>query len=157
MRSVARITQPEAVPSSTALQVAEESGPIFQGAEYTKIGAGKYSAQCVQFKTYRDPGFNRWVVMLRFRLIEGGQEVCAFYNLGRREDSCPGRRSRYWKAWTIANGAAPRKGQRVYPKVFRGKVFLVEVSDVMQDSEGKPHHASAVYSKVENIIEKEAG
>lgn len=157
MTLAARITKREAAPSSPDLRVVEESAPVFQGTEYTKIEAGKYSAQCVQFKVYCDPGFRRWVVMLRFRLIEGGQEVCAFYNLGRREGSCPGRRSRYWKAWTLANGTAPRKGQKMYPKVFRGKVFLVEVANVTRDSEGRLHHASAVYSTVNNIIEKEAG
>ena len=38
--------------------------------------------------------------------------------------------------------------------VFRGKVFLVVVSDVTRTADGKPHHRSAVYSTVKAIIEK---
>jgi hypothetical protein len=43
------------------------------------------------------------------------------------------------------------------PRVFRGKIFLVEVCDVTQTGDGKPHHPSAIYSTVKGIIEKDAG
>jgi hypothetical protein len=41
--------------------------------------------------------------------------------------------------------------------VFRGKVFLVVVSDVTNTAGGKPHHPTAVYFTVKAIIEKHAG
>lgn len=139
------------------LRVVEEVAPVFQGAEYARIKPGQYSAQCVHAKVYRDPGFRSWKALLRFRLIAGGQEVYGFLHLGTGESPHAGRRSRYWEAWTLANGAAPRKRQTMTARVFHRKVFLVEVSDVTQTGDGKPHHPSAIYSIVKRIIEKEAG
>ena len=144
-------------PAAPGLRVVEEIAPLFHGAEYARIAPGKYSAQCVHAKIYRDPGFRTWKALLRFRLIEGGQEIYGFLNLGRGPTPHAGRRSRYWQAWTLASGAPPRKRQTMTARVFRGKVFLVEVSDVTQTGDGKPHHPSAIYSTVKGIIEREAG
>ena len=143
--------------ATSTLRVVEEVAPTFDGAEYAKIGPGTYSAQCVHCKIYRDPGFRSWKALLRFKLLDDGQEVFGFFNLGTGENPHAGRRSRYWHAWTLANGAVPRKRQSMSARVFRGKVFLVVVSDVTRTADGKPHHPSAVYSTVKAIIEKQAG
>jgi len=128
---------------------------VFEGAEYARIKPGEYSAQCVHAKVYFDPGFRTWKALLRFRLLDGGNEVYGFFNLGRRGTAHAGRRSRYWEAWTRANGGAPAKRQTMTPRVFRGKVFQVEVADVTRNCDGKPHHPSAIYSTVKRIIMKE--
>jgi hypothetical protein len=40
------------------------------------------------------------------------------------------RRGNYSKAWTLANGELPRKGQLMSPDVFlEGQIFMVEVKD----------------------------
>jgi hypothetical protein len=156
-QSVSRTDTRAEGPTSPALRVVKEVAPVFQGAEYVRIAPGKYSAQCVHAKIYRDPGFRTWKALLRFRLIEGGQEVYGFLNLGSGESAHAGRRSRYWEAWTLANGAAPRKRQAMTARVFRNKIFLVEISDVTRTGDGKAHHPSAIYSTVKAIIEKEAG
>jgi hypothetical protein len=144
-------------PAAPALRVVEEVAPVFAGAEYPRIEPGRYSAQCVHAKVYFDPGFRTWKALLRYRLIDGGQEVYGFFNLGRGESPNAGRRSRYWKAWTLANGEPPGKRQIMTARVFRGKVFLVELSDVTQTGDGKRHHVSAFYSTVKDVIEKQAG
>jgi hypothetical protein len=156
VRIAAEISQAD-VPSPPALRVVGEVGPVFEGKEYARIEPGEYAAQCAHAKVYRDPGFRTWKALLRFRLIDGGQEIYGFYNMGRGESPHAGRRSRYWAAWTLANGAPPRRGQTMTPRVFRGKVFLVQVSDVTHTGDGKPHHPSAIYSTVKKIIEKMAG
>lgn len=156
MRITAEVSQAN-VPSSTALRVVAEVEPVFEGTEYARIKPGEYAAQCVHAKVYRDPGFRTWKALLRFRLIDGGQEVYGFLNLGRGESPRAGRRSRYWEVWTLANGAPPRKRQTMTARVFRGKVFLVEVSDVTRTGDRRPHHPRAIYSTVKRIIEKVAG
>ena len=151
-----KAAQPQA-PSSTGLRAVEEVAPVFEGTEYARLKPGKYSAQCVHAKVYFDPGFRTWKALLRFRLTDGGVEVYGFFNLGRGEKPHAGRRSRYWEAWTLANGAPPRKRQTMTARVFRGKVFLVEVANVTQAGDGKPHHPDVIYSTAKRIIEKEAG
>jgi hypothetical protein len=156
-QSVAVENPPGRGSNAAALRVVEEDAPVFEGTEYARINPGEYSAQCVHAKIYRDPGFRAWKALLRFRLFDLGEEVYGFFHLGRGERPRAGRRSRYWGAWIIANGAAPRKRQTMTPRVFRGKVFLVKVSDVTQTCDGKAHHPSAIYSTVKKIIEKQAG
>ena len=143
-------------PAASALRVVEEVAPAFEGATYARIEPGIYPAQCVHGKIYRDPGFRAWKALLRFR-VESGQEIFGFFHLGTGVSPHAGRRSRYWAAWTLANGAPPRKRQTMSARVFRGKVFRVQASDVVQTGDGRSHHPSAIYSTVKNIIEKEAG
>jgi hypothetical protein len=155
-----RITAPDSPNSdcaASALKVVEEDAPVFEGVEYARIKPGQYSGQCVYFKVYYDRGFKRWTAMLRFQLIDEEEEIYGFLNLGRRERPHAGRRSRYWAEWTLANGATPRKRQEMSPRVFRGKVFLVEVGDVTKAGDGKSHQACAIYSTVKKIIEKQVG
>jgi hypothetical protein len=97
------------------------------------------------------------MALLRFRLLEGEKEVYGFFNLGRGAKPKAGRRSRFFEAWTMANGGAPRKRQTMTARVFRGKVFRVAIADVDRNCDGKPHHPSAIYSTVKRILEKEAG
>ena len=42
----------------------------------------------------------------------------------------------YFKAWTLANGEFPRKGQPMSPEVFQeGQIYTVEVKDSRQKFE----------------------
>jgi len=142
--------------TSTEPELIEDVSPVFEGGEYARIRSGEYDAQCVFARSYHDPGFRAWKTLLRFRIIDSGQEVCGFFNLGRRPKPHVGRRSRYWAAWTLANGAPPRKRQVMTARVFRGKVFRVKVEDVTRSGDGKRHSKSAIYSTVKDVLDRVA-
>jgi len=137
----------------------EECGPVCEENPYPLLQAGKYEAQCVHSCLYRDLQFRRWTALLRFQLLASGSltslgPVCAFLNLGNREKSKAGRRSRYWRAWVIANGEQPRKRQVLSPRVFKGKIFEVEIGTVKRAHDGREHPVAAQYSTVKEILER---
>jgi hypothetical protein len=72
---------------------------------------------------------------VEFELLDDGALVCAFYNFGsNRGGPEVMRRGNYFKAWTLANGELPRKGQQMSPEVFlEGQIFTVEVKDSRND------------------------
>jgi hypothetical protein len=129
-------------------------GPVCDSDPYPHIPASEYLMRCTGAKCYRDPGFHRLVCRLAFSspLVHDGVTIYAFMNLGDGE-RCPGRRSRYWKAWTMANAAPPRRGQTMTSRVFLGKWFKVSVADVSHAADQKPNHAAAIYSTVREILE----
>jgi hypothetical protein len=80
--------------------------------------------------------------------------IYGFLNLGDGK-RCPGRRSRYWKAWTKANGAPPRRGQTMTSRIFLDKWFKVSVADVTLDPDQKAKGVLEIYSTVSEILELE--
>ena len=134
-----------------------ESAPVCEGDPYPLFEPGKYEAQGVQACLYRDPQFRRWTVLIRFQLLANGGvasvgQACGFFNLGQGEMPRAGRRSRYWRAWVIANGAQPRKRQVLSPRVFKGKIFEVEIDTVKHGQDGRKHPIAAQYSTVKEIL-----
>lgn len=123
--------------------------------EYPHIAAGIYTMRCIEAKAYFDPQFRRHVCRLAFMdpNTGDGASIYGFINLGRGESPKAGRRSRYWKAWTMANGAPARRGQTMTPKIFYGRWFRVEVADVTQNTEKKAHGQPEIYSTVREILE----
>jgi hypothetical protein len=115
---------------------------------------GEYLMRCLEGDCYPDPQYKRQVCRLVFSspLVHEGVTVYGFINLGDGA-RCPGRRSRYWKAWTLANGTAPRRGQKMTPRVFVDKWFKVSIADVIKDAEGKEHSSAQIYSTVREILE----
>src|ERR1017187_9699885 len=93
------------------------SGPslTWEGADLPRIPPGEYRAVCVG---WQGPewvrAYRRWSLRLEFSLLTDGTLVSAFFNLGcDAEEPHIGRRSRFYAAWCIANGEAPRRGQRM--------------------------------------------
>ena len=80
--------------------------------------------------------------------------VSAFFNFGDDKSGCRiGRQSRFYRAWVIANGEHPRKGQPMTPDVFLdGQFFEVEVDFSNRDTNGEPKSDAEVYSKVTRIL-----
>ncbi len=89
---------------------------------------------------------------MEFRLVPDGGEVCAFFHLGRGDRPHAGPNSEYRRAWTIAAGAAPRKRQTLSPKIFKGKLFEVELGDVTKRADQSEHAKAAKYSVVRRIL-----
>ncbi len=121
---------------------------------YPRVEPGEYDLYCIEAKPYRDPGLKVW--KCRYRFINPMQEefpsLYGFIHLG---DGCkpPGRRSRYKREWTIANGHPPGKRQRLSARVFTGKLFRVRVGWVLpRQHDGKLHTAATRYSLVREIL-----
>ena len=131
-----------------------DSAPICEEEPYPLLTPGRYKAQCVHASTYRDPQFRSWKALLRFQLLLNGEKVVGFFHLGQGDKPKAGRRSRYWRAWVIANGAQPRKRQELSPRMFKGKIFEVEIDTVKRAQDGGEHPAAAQYSTVKEILER---
>jgi hypothetical protein len=117
-------------------------------ATYPRVQPGDYLARCCVAKIHFDRAFERWVCLLKFAVLNSGGEKIAevpqWYALGsRKEKPFVGRRSKYWKAWCAANGRPPTRGDRMFPKVFRGRFMRVLVRDVEDGS----------YSVVDKILD----
>jgi len=83
--------------------------------------------------------------------------VSAFFNFGNdRAKHHIGRKSRYFEAWTLANGEMPKKGQAMSPEVFmEGQFFWVVVEDLKKRADGSEKDASEVYSRITKFLSVE--
>ena len=75
-------------------------------------------------------------------------------HLGSKPKPVVGQRSKYRRAWIIANGEQPRKRQTLSRRVFVGKVFEVEIGNVERSHDGREHPKAAVYSVVREIVRR---
>jgi len=132
----------------------QEEGPIADADPYPLYPDGEREAECVGADVYPDPQFRRWVARLKFQLIPDGEPICGFLNLGSKRKPEAGTRSKYRRAWIIANGAAPRKRQRLSVRAFMGRIFLVRIGQVKTFHDGSDHPAGAVYSIVREILSR---
>jgi hypothetical protein len=94
--------------------------------------------------------------MVEFELLSESKSVrvCSFFNMGsNRVRPRAGRQSRYFKAWTLANGELPRRGQAMSPEAFLdGQVYEIEVGNSYKDSEERQKTDAEVYSRVTAIL-----
>ena len=124
-----------------------------QWEDYPRITPGEYRAYCRWGKQYHDPGFNRWVCLLRWDVLSDDLLhviacVPQWFALGRDEKARASRRGRYLPEWLRANGGPPARKDRLSPNVFVHRMARVQVDD----TEGP-----APYSVVRKIIEWETG
>jgi hypothetical protein len=131
------------------------SGLVWKGADYTRVPEGRYQAVAI-----RSQGpewirrFARWSMLVEFELLDDGSRVCGFYNFGNdRAGWKIARGGNYFKAWTLANGELPCKGQAMSPEIFmEGQVFTVEVKDSRRNADETEKADPEMYSKVVGII-----
>lgn len=121
--------------------------------EYPKIPPGEYIAYCKWAKQYRDPGFKRWLCLLRWDVLAHDFSrviacVPLFFPLGSGDKPRASRRGKYLPEWIRANGAQPQRGDRLSPKVFRNRMARVEIGDTT---------SPAPYSVVRRILDWETG
>jgi hypothetical protein len=121
--------------------------------DYPRILPGEYSAYCKWGKQYRDPGFRRWLCLLRWDVLSADlvhviASVPQWFPLGSRERPRASRRGKYLPEWVRANGGPPARRDRLSPGVFVHRMARVEIGD----TEGP-----APYSVVRRIIEWETG
>lgn len=141
-----------------AKQGSQSPVPIWRGADYMRVPAGHYQAVA---RRYQGPEwvrpFARWSLLVEFELLDDGALVCAFFNFGNNQEAPEiMRRGNYFKAWTLANGELPRKGQPMSPEVFLdGQIYTVEVKDSRNDAAETEKVDAEVYSKVPAILKVE--
>jgi len=134
-------------------------GLTWRGEDLPRISQGDYQAVCVG---WQGPewirAFRRWSVRLEFSLLDDGTLVSAFFNLGSDpQEPFIGRRTRYYRVWSVANGEAPRKGQQMTPSIFTegGLLYLVRVADCLKDGKEAVKPDALVYSRVTEVLKIE--
>jgi hypothetical protein len=119
------------------------------------VPEGRYQAVALR---YQGPewirAFGRWSLLVEFELLDSGLPVCVFFNLGSDRSAFKiGRKGNYFKAWTLANGELPRKGQAMSPDVFfEGQVFAVEVRDRSRNAADEEKSDAEIYSAISEIV-----
>jgi hypothetical protein len=80
-----------------------------------------------------------------------------FLNLAgdKNGPAVPGRQSKFYKHWTMASGAQPRKGQVMDLEIFIGKFFMAEVEQVAKDANGQEKGEGEIYSRIVRFIRRE--
>jgi hypothetical protein len=129
--------------------------PTWDGPEYAHVSPGRYDAVVTRcqgptwVRRYR-----RWSLLIEFELLCENVRVCGFFNMGANpQKPHAGPQSRYFQAWTIANGGRPSAKQKLAPAVFQdGQIYKVEVSDSSVDSEGQQKAEALVYSRVTAVL-----
>jgi hypothetical protein len=121
--------------------------------EYPRITPGEYRAYCKWGKQFRDPGFHRWVCLLRWdAFTDDLSRVVAclpqFFPLGNSNKPRATRRGKYFPEWVRANGGPPARGDRLSPGVFVRRYARVEIGDTK---------GPVPYSVVRKIIDWETG
>lgn len=135
-------------------------GLVWLGADIPRIPPGNYQAVCIG---WQGPewcrAFHRWSLRLEFALVEDGTAISQFFNMGADpvKPHMPGRRSRFYAAWCLANGEPPRKGQTMNFDTFTGEglLYLVHVEDAANDGKGELKPDALVYSRVTQILRVE--
>lgn len=142
-----------------ASEAKDSPGLTWQGVDLPRISPGDYQAVCVR---WQGPEwvrtFRRWSIRLEFSLFAENTSVSAFLNMGSNPTGPHiGRRSRFYAVWSMANGEAPRKGQRMTWETFTeaGLVYLVRVADAVKDGKDELKPDSLVYSRVTEILKVE--
>src|SRR5579862_6374245 len=91
--------------------------------DYARLVPGEYRAYCKWGNQYRDPGFRRWMVLLRWDILSDNLSrvracVPQWFPLGSRDKPCASRRGSYLPQWIRAHGGPPARQDRLSPKVF---------------------------------------
>ncbi len=138
-----------------SISSAKPTAWTWRGAAFVKIQPGKYMACCSGWKGPEwVPAYRRYSFRLIFRPIAEDVDITMFINFGKSPEPPRSIASRYFKAWTMANGEAPLLGQPMVPTVFvePGLTYVIEVEDASIDPTTKEDRpACLVYSRVKEI------
>jgi hypothetical protein len=128
--------------------------PVCERAPYPRYEPGTYEAECISAEIGFDAMYRRWSCVLKFSILSDGSPVWCFLNLGKNPKNGKRSRSRYYRAWVIANGERPRNRQTLSSRLFIGKIFEIEIGDVRQDFEKRDHPKGMIYSVVRRIVRR---
>jgi hypothetical protein len=128
---------------------------VWEGADYPRMEPGRYLVRGLKVQGPEwVRAFSRWSLRVEFATVHEPGGVSAFFNFGSdRLKQYIGRQSKYFHAWTIANGGPPRKGEQMSPEVFLdGQFFWVTVEDSKRKTDGSEKTNAEVYSTIANFI-----
>jgi len=132
------------------------TAPTWEGDEYLRVEQGRRMVCGVKIQGPEwVHAFSRWSLRIEFQFMDEPGTVSLFINLGanRERPTIGGRRSNYYKYWTLAKGGPPRKHEVMNYDIFVGKCFWALVEDCVNDSTGKAKHADEIYSKIVDLVE----
>jgi hypothetical protein len=140
-------------PQEPFLAANKASAPtlVWEGVEYPRMEPGRYLVRGLKVQGPQwVRAFSRWCLRIEFATVHELGGVSAFFNLGSdRLKQYIGRQSKYFHAWTIANGGLPRKGEEMSPDVFlEGQFFWVTVEDSNRKTDGTEKTDAEVYSRI---------
>jgi hypothetical protein len=89
--------------------------------DYPRIEPGEYRAYCRTARIYFDPGFRKWMCLLRWDVLdpEGTRtlaRIAKWLYIGRKQHCT--RRSQFWREYLRANGGPPERKDRLRSTVF---------------------------------------
>jgi hypothetical protein len=129
----------------------------WRGDNFVKIEPGAYKALCLRWKGPEwIPAYRRYGIRLIFQPLAEDVEVTMFINFGAKPEPPKSISSNYFKAWTIANGEAPLRGQAMAPTVFTddGLLYTIDVEDAGIDPKTKQDKPPClIYSRVKEILD----
>lgn len=114
-----------------------------------------YEAQVIDFKE-RPFRNNDPRIYVNLEIITCGEHFGKIIGASFKKYRKYGPRSYLYKAWVIAMGRKPYKGESISPKALIGKIYKIKTRTVTMDEDGDPHPQEAQYS-VAKILEKVCG
>src|SRR6266704_4385067 len=129
--------------------------PVWNKEQYARITPGRHMVRVVELQGPEwVRAYRRWSLRLECVVVDEGALVSAFFNLGGTpiRPGTPGRQSRYFRAWVMANGEAPVKGQPLDWNIFIDKYFTVEVADCTRDSKEREKSEGEIYSRIIEFV-----
>jgi hypothetical protein len=127
-----------------------------------RIPPGEYLAFSRSASIYWDGQFRRWVCAVQFDVMDDSLTMVVarltwYLNLGSKDKIRVGRRSKYWGAWTRANGGQPKRQDRLSPRVFAGRYARVVVEDTKKNHRSMRISEEDAYSVIRDVVRWETG
>ncbi len=128
--------------------------PTWDREDYPRIDGG---LRMVRAHKIQGPewviAYGRWSLRIEFHTMDEPGTVSLFLNLGtvRKNPKVPGRKSNFYRYWTLANGGPPKRGQTMHWDVFLDKCFWARVEDCKEDSQGHEKEEYDVYSRIVDL------
>lgn len=90
-------------------KLVRKSEPAITHDVYERIAPGEYRGYCRAARIYRDPGFRKWVCVLRWDILDADgigtlARIPQWLYIGRKPHAT--RRAQFWREWNRANGGA---------------------------------------------------
>lgn len=142
---------------------AEPSQPVKNEKEFKCAGPkedprplipeGSYEAVCIKHEISPYLGKGK-KLFLTYQIIQGEYMGIKLFQAINHNYNAFSPSTKYYTEWTIANGDMPKRKDKMTPRIFKDKAFLVKVKTTKpkyEDGEYKPEKFH--YSTVERIIE----
>jgi len=125
---------------------------------WPRIPSGEYDAICYAYKIKRSGWGNDLRLFLNFRIFGGKYDGTELFMPCTYDKRKLKKRSKLYEQYMILLGRRLSKKEKLYPKMFKNKMYLVKVRDTnpkYQNGTSKPDMYK--YSVVDRIIDVQTG